>query len=122
MYLARMAGLDRSLQLFENMYHAGPHAVTRAGEISREGQVKPLILHFNGPAKVVFETRWGLPWDSTAGKTPVLLLIEGMRKTRSSTQRRAATAAFEHNVTFLDPWLRKAPTIGPLRYSCDVPI
>ena len=33
----------------------------------------------------------------------------------------AAVAAFERNVTFIDPWLQRAPSIGPLRFSCDVP-
>ena len=98
---------------------------------------------------MTFEKEWGLPWDATAGKTPVLHLIEGLRRTaavglelssaacvRSSTRvclpacaagaasaeaRNAALRAFERNVTFLDTWLRRQPGIGPLRFTCDVP-
>ena len=121
--LPRM-GLDRSLQLFENMYHAGSHSASgRTGRLAhRQAGSTPLILHFNGPAKVIFEREWGLPqWDAAAGKTPVLHLVEGLRKGMSAHQRRAATAAFDRNVTFLDPWLQRTDGQGPLRYSCDVP-
>ena len=113
--------LDRSLLLFENLFHAGRHAVGPGGRLSHVGTGTPLVLHFNGPAKVIFEPHWGLPWDATAGKTPVLHLVEGLRKAMPPAARRAATAAFERNVTFLDPWLRRAPGIGPLRFTCDVP-
>ena len=79
------------------------------------------MLHFNGPAKVVFEDKWQLPWDRDAGKTPVLHLVEGMRRPLGASHRRAAIAAFESNVTFLDTKLRRAPAFGPLRFTCDVP-
>lgn len=119
--LPRMA-LDRSLLLFENMFHAGGHSFdARSGRVSHNSAGTPLILHFNGPAKVVFETQWGMPWDATAGKTPVLHVIEGMRRAASSHAKHAALVGFETNVTFLDTWLRKQPGIGPLRFTCAVP-
>jgi hypothetical protein len=118
--MPRMA-IDRSLLLFENMYHAGAHTSGHDGKVSHSGVGTPLVVHFNGPAKVIFEPEWRLSWDATAGKTPVLSLVEGMRTARSEAQRRAATAAFEHNVTFLSPWLAKVEGMGPLRFSCEVP-
>lgn len=120
--LPRM-GLDRSLLLFENLYHAGAHSLEwRTGRLMHTSVGTPLILHFNGPAKVIFEKEWTIPqWDATAGKTPVLHLLEGLRKGKSKHERRAAIAAFDRNVTFLDPWLQHTEGQGPLRYSCDVP-
>ena len=85
------------------------------------GTRAPLVVHFNGPAKVINEPEWGLPWDAKDGKTPVLHLVEGLRRARSLEARRAAASAFETNVTFVDTWLRKTPGIGPLRFTCDVP-
>ena len=114
-------GLDRSLTLFENVYHAGAHAIEGDGRVVRRGGGRPLVMHFNGPAKVIFEREWGLPWDATAGKTPVLHLVEGLRKKFRAPSRRAAISAFEANTTFLDTWLRRVPGMGPLRYSCDIP-
>ena len=115
-------GLDRGLRLFENMYKAGQHRLDGAtGGAEKVGTGRPLVVHFNGPAKVVFEAQWELPWDATAGKTPVLQLVEGLRRSRSRAERRAAAMAFETNVTFIDPWLRRAPGIGPLRFGCEVP-
>ena len=93
----------------------------RTGALEHKRVSTPLILHFNGPAKVIFEREWTLPWDATSGKTPVLLLIEGLRRGKSQRERREATARFEKNVTFLNPWLRRVDGQGPLRYSCDVP-
>lgn len=119
--MPRMA-LDRTLLLFENMYHAGPHAVSKwSGLVEHVHQSTPLVLHFNGPAKVIFEKEWGLPWDATAGKTPVRHLVEGIRNGMRQAKRREATERFERNVTFLDPWLRRVEGQGPLRFSCDVP-
>lgn len=80
------------------------------------------MLHYNGPAKVVFEAGWGLPWDTTAGKTPVLHQIEGMRRAAGGPALRAAVDAFDANVTFTDRWLRRARDVGPLRFICDVPL
>ena len=120
--LPRLA-LDRSLQLFENMFHAGAHEVGGGGRLAHRGVGTPLVLHFNGPAKVVFEKAWGLEaqWDATAGKTPVLHLLEGLRRAHDAPSRSAALAAFETNVTFLDTWLQRAPGIGPLGFTCEVP-
>ena len=72
---------------------------------------------------MVFEAAWGLEqqWDPHSGKTPVLLHLEGLRNGMPPEVRAAAVAAFERNVTFIDPWLQRAPSIGPLRFSCDVP-
>ena len=121
--LPRMA-LDRSLLLFENFFHSGPHSIDRrdGNRVHHANENTPLVLHFNGPGKVVFEKEWGLPWDATAGKTPVLYVVEGLRAARRRDERRAAAASFERNVTFLDPWLRKQPGIGPLRFTCEVPL
>ena len=118
---ARMA-LDRANSLFENVFHAGRHQRTADGRLHR-GQQLPVVLHYNGPAKVVFEREWQLNgvWDAQSGKTPVLLHVEGLRAGQPAAARAAATAAFESNVTFIDPWLHRAPSIGPLRFTCDVP-
>ena len=120
--LPRMA-LDRSLLLFENFFHAGAHSVGASGKVAsrRANMAAPVVIHFNGPAKVVFESEWQLPWDASAGKTPVLHLVEGLRRAASPAAHRAALSAFETNVTLLDTWLRRAPGIGPLRFTCDVP-
>ena len=59
----------------------------RAGALEHKRVSTPLILHFNGPAKVIFEREWTLPWDATSGKTPVLLLIEGLRRGKSQRER-----------------------------------
>ena len=67
----RMA-IDRSNTLFENMYHAGGHSVNSEGRLVKNGH-PPVVLHYNGPSKVIFEEGWKLPWDPKCGKTPVLL-------------------------------------------------
>ena len=103
------------------LFSFGPSVSRRNGAVEHTHVSTPLVLHFNGPAKVIFEREWTLPWDATAGKTPVLHLIEGLRKGRSPAERRDAMRAFDRNATFLDPWLRRVPGQGPLRYSCDIP-
>lgn len=119
---ARMA-LDRANTLFENVFHAGAHERGADGKL-RRGRNTPLVLHYNGPAKVIFEREWGLSahWDAQSGKTPVRLHVEGLRSGRAPAERAAAIEAFEQNVTFIDPWLQRASSIGPLRYSCEVPV
>lgn len=115
--------LDRTLLLFENMYHAGPHRLLPSGEATHKSlSHHPLVLHFNGPAKVIFEREWQLSqWDPTDGQTPVLHLIQSIRAAKSVPERRAIARAYERNVTFLDPWLRRTEGQGPLRFSCDIP-
>ena len=123
--------LDRSNTLFVNVFHAGSDrdrlgvqkfTLGTDGRLRRGAQT-PVAMHYNGPAKVVFEAAWGLEqqWDPHSGKTPVLLHLEGLRNGMPPEVRAAAVAAFERNVTFIDPWLQRAPSIGPLRFSCDVP-
>ena len=130
--------LDRANALFENMFHSGPHHVGPGGRLVKSasrlgGSATPLVLHYNGPSKVVFEREWQLSresaarttghpsWDPLSGKTPVLYHLEGLRRARTPAALTAAANAFEANVTLIDPWLRRASSIGPLRYSCDVP-
>ena len=119
--LAHRIALDRGNELFENMFHSGQHTVSAKGKLTKPGTT-PLVLHYNGPAKVVFESSWGLShlWNPKSGKTPVLLHIEGLRAPHAAAARAEAMAAFEHNVTLVDPLLRKARGSGPLRYSCAV--
>ena len=126
-----LMALDRSNTLFVNVFHAGSdrdrlgvHKFTLGADGRlRRGAQTPVAMHYNGPAKVVFEAAWGLEqqWDPHSGKTPVLLHLEGLRNGMPPEVRAAAVAAFERNVTFIDPWLQRAPSIGPLRFSCDVP-
>ena len=47
--------------------------------------------------------------------------VTALREAFDARSRAAAMAAFERNVTFLDPWLQRAPSVGPLRYSCELP-
>mmetsp|Transcript_23898 Transcript_23898/g.59380 ORF Transcript_23898/g.59380 Transcript_23898/m.59380 type:complete len:792 (+) Transcript_23898:26-2401(+) len=112
-------GLDRRLALFENMYHAGPHHVV-AGRIrnERSGTV-PAVVHFNGPAKVVFESEWRLPWDAQAGHTPVHELLQTQAAAFSAAEREAAINRFETDVTFLDPLFRLVPDTAPFRFQCE---
>ena len=75
--------LDRSNTLFVNVFHAGSdrdrlgvHKFTLGADGRlRRGAQTPVAMHYNGPAKVVFEAAWGLEqqWDPHSGKTPVLL-------------------------------------------------
>ena len=89
----------------------------------------PLVVHFNGPAKVIFEGSgggpsarpWRLPWDAEAGRTPVAHMVAGIRGSFDAHTREAAVAAFERNVTFLDTHLQRAEPPGPLRSMCEVP-
>ena len=63
--------LDYQLHLFENMYKAGPHKLERGRLVHATPPARPLVVHFNGPAKVSFEAEWRLPLDAIAGLTPV---------------------------------------------------
>ena len=49
--LPRMT-LDYELHLFENMYKAGPHKLERGRLVHATPPAHPLVVHFNGPAKV----------------------------------------------------------------------
>ena len=110
------------------VFHAGEHALGADGKLrtGRLARALPLVLHYNGPAKVVFEAAWRLdsarhhPWDPQSGKTPVLLHVEGLRRAHSAESRARAAAAFERDVTLVDPWLQRAEGVGPLRYTCAV--
>jgi hypothetical protein len=53
----------------------GSHSIGPNGALRRNGNggVTPLVVHFNGPAKVIFESQWTLPWDASgshSARTP----------------------------------------------------
>ena len=110
--------LDYQLHLFENMYKAGPHTLERGRLVHSQPPARPLVVHFNGPAKVSFEAEWRLPWDATAGLTPVRQLTNALAKTLGAAERAAARDAFRDSVTFLSPTLERLD-MGPLNLTCD---
>ena len=111
--------LDYQLHLFENMYKAGPHKLERGRLVHATPPARPLVVHFNGPAKVSFEAEWRLPWDATAGLTPVRQLTNALGETLGAAQRAAARDAFRGSVTFLSPTLERLDMGGPLNLTCD---
>ena len=117
--LSSRIGLDRHLDLFENMFHAGAHSADGGQLVNSASRRRPVVVHFNGPAKVVFEREWRVPWDATAGRTPVAWLTDTVRSTFGAAAREAAARAFESNVTFLDPLFRRVTDVGPLHFSCE---
>lgn len=111
-------GLDRSTTLFENMYHAGAHAVLHGRIVNRLTENAPVVVHFNGPAKVFFENEWRLPWDATAGRTPVHALLETQAAAFTEIERNAAMQRFESDVIFFDHLFRRVPN-APFRFQCE---
>ena len=115
---ARIA-LDHRLSLFENMYHAGHHRVDQGHIVNARSGLKPMVVHFNGPAKVIFERDWGLPWDATSGRTPVSSLLMTQRAAFTKAAREAAINNFQTDVTFIDPMFRKVTESVPFRFQCE---
>ena len=110
--------LDYHLHLFENMYKAGGHRVEGGALHHASPPSKPLVVHFNGPAKVTFEGEWRVPWDATAGLTPVRHLTNALCGTLSRSRRAEARSSFEDRVTFLSPTLARLH-MGPFNLTCD---
>ena len=110
--------LDYQLHLFENMYKAGAHRLEGGRLVHVTPPARPLVIHFNGPAKVSFEAEWRLPWDATAGLTPVRHLTNALGKALGAAQRAAARDAFRDSVTFLSPTLTRLD-MGQLNLTCD---
>ena len=105
------------------MYKAGPHRLDEAGRLVHAAGAggpgaRPLVVHFNGPAKVSFEPEWKLPWDATAGLTPVRHLTNALCGALSASERAAARDAFRERVTFLSPTLARLD-MGPFNGTCD---
>ena len=69
-------------------------------------------------AKVSFEPEWKLPWDATAGLTPVRHLTNALCGALSASERAAARDAFRERVTFLSPTLARLD-MGPFNGTCD---
>jgi hypothetical protein len=116
--LGHRLGLDYGLRLFENLYHAGRHRL-QGGRIRHVGSgATPLVIHFNGPAKVVHETEWGLPAWAGQQDQPKQLR-DAICAALSPAERAVADERFLTHATFLDPTFRRiAGGVGPLNASC----
>ena len=78
----------------------------------------PLVVHFNGPAKVIYEREWRLPWDETGGLTPIRHLRNSICRSFSAKQRADAEASFARHAVFLDPLFRKVD-VPRLSFMCS---
>ena len=110
--------LDYQLHLFENMYKAGAHKLEDGRLVHVTPQARPLVVHFNGPAKVSYEEEWQLRWDANAGLTPLRHLTNALGRTLGVAKRAAARDAFGYAATFLSPTLARLD-MGPFNLTCD---
>ena len=115
---ARVA-LDHRLSLFANMYHAGAQRLERGRLVVGATGSTPLVLHFNGPAKVEYEKAWGVPALRVAGRFPIFAYVDAARASFAPAARAAAEARFA-DVTFLGPTLRRLPGEGAYNFTCGV--
>lgn len=114
--LSHRLGLDHGLGLFENFYHAGRHRLEGGKVRHVSSGATPLVIHFNGPAKVVHEPEWGLPtWGSKQDQPKQLR--DSICAALSPAERAAADERFLTHATFLDPTFRRVAG-GPLNASC----
>ena len=113
-----LLGLDYGMQLFENMYHAGAHRLVDGKVQHKQSGARPIAVHFNGPAKVVFEPGWQLPWNSGGGRTPVACLLGAACASFGAAAQLAAEDSFQERVTILDATFRRLDA-GPLNFTCD---
>ena len=113
-----LLGLDYGMHLFENMYHAGAHRLVDGKVQHKQSGARPIAVHFNGPAKVVFEPGWQLPWNSGGGRTPVACLLSAACASFDAAAQAAAERSFEERVTILDATFQRLDA-GPLNFTCD---
>ena len=106
------------MQLFENMYHAGAHKLVGGRLRHRSSGAQPIAVNFNGPAKVVFEREWQLPWDTRGGRTPVACLLSAACGSFDQTAQAKAERAFGEQVTVLDATFKRLDA-GPLNLTCE---
>ena len=109
---------DYSMQLFENMYHAGGHSLANGRLHHRLSGATPLAVHFNGPAKVIFEPTWQLPWNAQGGRTPVASLLSAACDSFDAGAQAAAELSFAERVTVLDATFQRLDA-GALNFTCE---
>eukprot|EP00964_Phaeocystis_antarctica_P053218 scaffold31215_cov49-Phaeocystis_antarctica.AAC.2 len=106
------------MQLFENMYHAGAHQLVGGRLRHRSSGAQPFAVHFNGPAKVTFETEWRLPWDAQGGRTPVACLLSAACTSFDKATQASAERGFGEQVAILDATFQRLDA-GPLNLTCE---